>query len=112
MILERKIIIELTARSNTFRFRSCPLWTQAADWTEYPQPKSEDLPGDVSALVTVPVEEEPPSEPITDLAARPQSRRFGKPAQVSAARWYPSESRLRNLSFAPVVARGSKDVFL
>ncbi|HTW65879.1 MAG TPA: hypothetical protein VME17_14735 [Bryobacteraceae bacterium] len=31
------------------------LGTQAADWTEYPQPKSEDLREDVSALVTEPV---------------------------------------------------------
>lgn len=43
-------------------------WTAPTDWSAYLQPRAEDLPEDVSSLVTEVVEEEPPSEPITDLA--------------------------------------------
>lgn len=44
-------------------------WTSSTEWSEYLQPRTADLPEDVSALVTEVVEEEPPNEPITELAA-------------------------------------------
>jgi MoxR-like ATPase len=43
-------------------------WNNTTDWSEYLQPRSEDLPEDVSALVTEPAEEEPSNEPIAELA--------------------------------------------
>jgi energy-coupling factor transporter ATP-binding protein EcfA2 len=43
-------------------------WSNTTDWSGYLQPRSEDLPEDVSALVTEQVEEEPPNEPIAELA--------------------------------------------
>ena len=44
-------------------------WHSTTDWSVYLQPRTADLPEEVSALVTEIIDEEPPNEPITELAS-------------------------------------------